>query len=477
MKELPRKIQKTLESIKKENPVYVEIKVINGNYYVYKSTSEWDKQNKKTKKNTDYLGRITLDGEFIKKKTKDFIQGSDREIFEYGNGALAYQMIKDVEDILKNLTPYYKELIAAAIIKVIDPKPIRLLSSRWEKLYLSKQNDINLSAKQLSAVLYATGQELSWWYTLFSKLTCNGELILYDLTSIFTYSKNIKLAEKGYNSDHTYLDQIGVIMAFSTSNSLPIGVDIFYGSLKDITTIKDFIQRMPKRDFGFIMDRGFTSYKLLVELNRIHIHYIVPLRKNSELLDLRDIRWKGTFLYRDRPVRWSRKFSRYGLLYIFEDPILKGEEEAALLRRVEKKEISMEEYEKERNVAGIIGLISDLNRNGEAIFLDYKGREDVELAFDVMKNAIDSDKTYMQTPEGVRGYYFISFLAMRIYFKILKRLRERNLTNKISVEEVLFELSKVEKVVEKKGREYFAKVPKKAREMTSLFSDILPPMG
>jgi len=53
-------------------------------------------------------------------------------------------------------------------------------------------------------------------------------------------------------------------------------------------------------------------------------------------------------------------------------------------------------------------------------------------------------------------------------------LREKGLTNKISVEEVLFELSKVTKIVEKSGREYFAKIPKRARQMCSLFPEVLP---
>ncbi|WP_048098171.1 hypothetical protein [Archaeoglobus sulfaticallidus] len=40
-------------------------------------------------------------------------------------------------------------------------------------------------------------------------------------------------------------------------------------------------------------------------------------------------------------------------------------------------------------------------------------------------------------------YFFITFLAMRVYFSILKRLREEDLTSRISVNEVLFEFSKV----------------------------------
>jgi len=39
---------------------------------------------------------------------------------------------------------------------------------------------------------------------------------------------------------------------------------------------------------------------------------------------------------------------------------------------------------------------------------------------------------------------------------------------------VLFELSKVTKIVEKSGREYFAKIPERARQMCSSFPEVLP---
>ncbi|MDY6864470.1 MAG: hypothetical protein SVY15_00655 [Halobacteriota archaeon] len=91
-----------------------------------------------------------------------------------------------------------------------------------------------------------------------------------------------------------------------------------------------------------------------------------------------------------------------------------------------------------------------------------------------MKNELESDKTYLRSKDAVRGYFFVTFLALRIYFMILKRLREKGLTNKISGGEVLFELSKIEKILEKNGREYFAKIPKSARRISSLFPEALP---
>ena len=119
-------------------------------------------------------------------------------------------------------------------------------------------------------------------------------------------------------------------------------------------------------------------------------------------------------------------------------------------------------------------MISDMTKDGFDMFDLYRGREDVEMAFDAMKNELESDKNYLRSDETVRGYFLVTFLAMRIYFKILKRLREKELASKISVDEVLFELSKVTKIVETSEREYFAKIPKRARRMSSLFPEALP---
>ena len=73
-----------------------------------------------------------------------------------------------------------------------------------------------------------------------------------------------------------------------------------------------------------------------------------------------------------------------------------------------------------------------------------------------------------------RILFLIHYLVtLSLYFSILKKLREKGLTQKISVDEVLFELSKVMLIREKNGREYLAKIPKRAQRMISLFPEAL----
>lgn len=472
MTEIPTMIMKTFERIKNEFEGYIELKIVNNSYCVRRSTSQWDKNKRKNKKISEHLGVISLNGTFKKKiPHKKYIRTS-REIFEFGNGALAYHYLKDIEKILNELTPYSKEIIAYSIIKAIDSKPLKLLASRWEKLYLSKEIAVSLSPKHISSILNDIGTDVSSWYELFSRLSANGDIVIYDLSKIFTYSENIKIAEKGYNCKYLYLNQIGVTMAFSSVTQLPIGIEVFPGSMKETKIIRDFRKRFPKTDMGYIFDRGFTDYTLLDELRKDSTHYIIPLKKNSEYMDFRWVRWKGPFIYRNRHILWSKKVCDLGYVYFFDDPKIRGEQETALLKSVKKDKITLEEYQQKKKFAGIVGIISDLDKKGIEIYDLYKSREDVELAFDALNNSIDSDKTYLRTEESVRGYYFISFIALIVYFNILKRLREKELTKKISVDEILFELSKVIIIKERNNREYLAKIPDKTEKIIELFPEV-----
>jgi transposase len=248
---------------------------------------------------------------------------------------------------------------------------------------------------------------------------------------------------------------------------------VFYGSIKDIKTIRHFLDRFACVDLGFIFDRGFSSYKLLLELKAGRVHYVVPLKKNSKLL-AEPFRAQGALVYRKRSVGFSKQVCAYGFLYLFDDPSIRAEEEHVLFGKVEAGKLSVLEYEVLRQRAGVFGLVSDLDCSAAEVYSRYKDREEVELCFDVLKDELEADKTYLRCEGAVRGYFVVVFLALRLRFKILGRLRERGLVGKISVREVLYELSKIELSVEENGREVFCAFPKRAQEILSIFSDLIP---
>ena len=114
---------------------------------------------------------------------------------------------------------------------------------------------------------------------------------------------------------------------------------------------------------------------------------------------------------------------------------------------------------------GKIAILSNINGSGEEVYLLYKQRESVEVAFDAMKNELENDKTYLSDDDAVRGYFFISFISLYIYFRILDILRQKNLIGKMSPNEVLFELSKVYLIYYSDGEKRLSEIPAKAEKI------------
>ena len=67
---LPRRVKATFLRLKEANSQYIEIKHTKGYFFVYQSTSRWDKKKKKPVKVPLYIGRITNNGEFVQAKKR-----------------------------------------------------------------------------------------------------------------------------------------------------------------------------------------------------------------------------------------------------------------------------------------------------------------------------------------------------------------------------------------------------------------------
>jgi hypothetical protein len=222
------------------------------------------------------------------------------------------------------------------------------------------------------------------------------------------------------------------------------------------------------------MDRGFIDYKMLLDFKKQGIHYIAALKKNSMLIPA-EVVFEGAFVYRKRHVSFSKvKLEECGFLYLFLDPRLRGVQEDRLLGRVAGGKLSMVDFKVKQRLAGVFGLVSDLDVEARVVFEQYKGRAEIEQVFDFMKNDLGADRSYLGSEDAVRGYFFVVLLAMRIYFKILRRLKLKDLVGKASVWEVLFELSKVEVIVESNGTRSLCAIPRRAERILSVFADYIP---
>jgi transposase len=441
----------------------LEVKKINEHHYLYKVTSVRIPNKKWPRKVTgEYIGKITPQG-IVKAKT------TERTVYEYANSMFLSSMLKDITPQLQECFPgEWKELAALAIVRTIRNTPIKYVKEVWEKLYLSTKIEASLSRNTISELLRGVGADWHAQSKFFSSLMSGKSIFYFDLSSIFSQSANLNLAEKGYNKDHLFLNQINFALLFSQQQKTPVMLKSMPGSIRDVKSLSTLMEEFPLKDCILIMDRGFFSKTNIYGLISVGASFIQPLRRNSKLIDYK-IKPNKPFMYRDRGIKFTVKELNEGngklWLFLYEDVLLRGEEHSNLI----KMQITREKYglKIDESRLGKISILTNLDWDGERLYGLYKEKEAVELAFDAMKNELENDKCYLGNSDAVRGYFFVSFLSLYLYFRVLERIRAAGLTSELSVEELLFLLSKVYIVKYNDGKERLTEIPGKVEKLLS----------
>jgi len=249
------------------------------------------------------------------------------------------------------------------------------------------------------------------------------------------------------------------------------------GSIRDVKSLRNVMEEFPMKNCIIILDRGFFSKSNIDVVLSLNASFIQPLRRNSKLIDYK-IKPNRPFAYRERGVTFAVKELKSGdeklRLFLYEDVLLRGEEHSNLIKMQAKDEKGLMLVDESR--LGKISILTNLNWSGEKVYGLYKEKEAIEQAFDAMKNELENDKCYLGDDDAVRGYFFVSFLSLYLYFRVLEKIRAADLTNELSVDELLFQLSKVYVVKHADGKERLTEIPKKVEGLIAklFIENVLP---
>ncbi len=290
-----------------------------------------------------------------------------RSIFEYGNAKILFLEAQEIIPVLKRLFPmHWEEILAISVTKTIRSVPIKYLESAWSKLYLSREIDASMSPNIISEKLRSIGADWSSQREFYKTLIGKKSVIFIDLSSIFSYSENIRLAEKGYNKDHIGLRQINFALLFSDE---PVMLKAMPGSIRDVKYFVSVLEEFDLSDCIIIIDRVFFSMDNIEKMNKKGIRFIQPLRRNLKIIDY-SMPMKESFVYRDREIRFGvKKIGEY-YLYLYEDVKMKGEEFSNLIESKSKGN----KVEIEENKLGKIAMLTNMLMAGDQIYELYKQR-------------------------------------------------------------------------------------------------------
>lgn len=94
---LPKSVVDEFNSLKEGGQSNLALKIIHGNYYVYKEHGIWLKREHRNKTISEYLGRITSDGHFIKKsfRAKNDLESAKALIAEHGGEIIWHEKLDE----------------------------------------------------------------------------------------------------------------------------------------------------------------------------------------------------------------------------------------------------------------------------------------------------------------------------------------------------------------------------------------------
>jgi transposase len=146
--------------------------------------------------------------------------------------------------------------------------------------------------------------------TKFMNQYVNGiEYLLFDVTDIISKSKNLSMAEVGYNSKHSFDPQINLLYMFSQDQKTPVYYRIFPGNISGMAALEICIKESKVNNALIVGDKGFLSYHNLDFLSNTDLKYVLPLKRNSGFIDYsfldsssRLTAYDNYFIYSKRPI-------------------------------------------------------------------------------------------------------------------------------------------------------------------------------
>jgi hypothetical protein len=458
-----------LETQRNKGVKCLEIKQRGEKYYVYHSTTYWDREQRKAIKTSKYLGRLDREEGFIE-SNKDAAQSNKatipevRSVTEYGNSVLLHESMKEIKPLLMEGFPdNWEEICALSMLRVTGNVPLKRAESSWQKLYNVESLEPDLRPNGLSKMLHNVGINREGQELVFKSLLDQSPQLVYDLSSMFSRSMNISLAEKGYNKDKIHVPQINIALICNANSGLPTMIRSLPGSVRDIATLRNSIRELDIRNKLLLLDRGFFSEDVFLFLEDRKISYLIPARRNSHYYDTR-IHLNSHFRYHGRLIKCGSRMVGNKYIYLFEDQVLLFEEQNTLYEKLDAEKITKNELQEDLKKAGRILILSNKEMSEKEAYELYKRRETVEKRFDTYKSTLSADRLYLQDNESVFGHVFIAFLSLFAYCKLEMLLKKANLNKKMTTIDLLFEFSKVYHVDFGEGGRVM-EVPKKIKDI------------
>lgn len=531
--------------------------------YVYLAWNEWNSQTKRSVQRRFYVGRLTEDGADVQ-VNKKFAGGVDASV--------------PLDEVRKQAVDRggFEAWLRGRVDKKHAPDGVarvEIAGDAWLVRYLAEASGLTQTLEQvfgkddggvlagLAAHQFVTGHALyraenwlsqrefpdTWKSPTASESAVYGfvsriggdvarresfieqwcilhkdrQAVVFDTTSVSSYSPNLEIAEWGYNRDEELLPQVNFSLA-ATPEGMPLFYRVLPGSIPDVRTVDATLQIA--RDYGLdklslSLDRGFYSTSNLRDLLALDCGLVIGAPWSSTQAKQLFKKHRGrlaspkhAFLYNGKPIRhamsdWTLDDSKLAAHLFFDpernmDGAMRCEKAVfALLDKAAREDFKTtrdawiwinENSRCWKNCLGVnqkdgkitvvmkpTSVVAATARTGyalvltrgrdasdetaEAVLRDFRSRDMAEKLFDAFKNEHAQYRLRTADEASVNGRFFLGFIALVLRAELEKRMRESGLHKSMTCAGVLDELGKSKSLITCRGNRVLLEVSKKQR--------------
>lgn len=436
----------------------VKIKKIGGKYYAYDMISYWDKQLKKYRKRSVYLGTVTNPDtkEYTPKAMSVNVERTPQNELIQNFGA-SYSIVKVIENsvlgkIIKTVLPNENGTLMSLICHKIMKGSAMQHVETWSKGdYISTLfPDAELSSQRISDFLKKLGKE-SVWRKFFSsyiqEITGEKVGVVIDSTGL-PNEINIPLSAWGNHGGESEREtRLLIVVDRMTGN--PLYFRYMAGNIVDVSTLANTfaeLEQMGVKASFALIDAGYYSEKNIKELYSNNISFLTRLpggRTLNKLLleEHSDVESaENIVIYGKRALYVKRVpvdlFGCNGFAYIVCDIKRKSIETTKYLIAAKEDKLSDEIISEELNKKGKFIIISSNEISIHDVIPLYYTRQSAENLFGVSKSFLDFLPIRTHSIETLRGYLMLTFITLIVYMELKKCL-----SNIFTVESALTEMA------------------------------------
>jgi hypothetical protein len=431
-----------------------KIKVINGKKYAYDVKSFWDKEQKKYRKKSVYLGRVTDDENLVIEK-KQPVREEPSLILNYGDTHSIHTCIQQsvYSDIFKSLVPKQNDtLMCLVCFKLLRTSAMRHAQTWVRGNYASLlYKKAEMSSQQISAFLQKLGSEKIWrafFKSYIAKTAGEKTCIVIDSTGL-PNEINFPLSAWGCHGGEIERET-RLVMVIEGNTGMPLYFRYMAGNIVDVSSLANTVAELKAMGINMsfaLIDAGYYSEANIDELYSHNIAFLTRLPANRALYKKlteehsEDMERAGNIVIYGKRALYIKKvnvdlFSHDSYAYIICDIKRKADEITKYLMGAHEDGLNEEEIDCALKTKGKFVLISSTDIPQADVIRLYYTRQSAENLFGISKSYLDVLPLRTHSVETFRGYLMLTFISLITYIEYKRKLR-----GKYTVEEALMEMS------------------------------------